>query len=248
MLQLLRTATLIVALACGAALADIGDTYGSFSADAARMAGLAANSGAWQAMGKAQTDRVAGRRAETSRRVDPQALRSLTFLSDPRVSARSVQDFREQLIRAHGARATDIDRALTQDWLRGYRRDVATPYGLDPQNLADAYTAYLLAGWGLAHGEQRLDRRAVAAVRDHARARLARQPQLMRMSDAEKQALAEEASLHTVLILANHTQAVQARDEGLRARARAHYANSFRRLGVDLGALALTRQGLVERR
>ncbi|MFT3721358.1 DUF6683 family protein [Pseudorhodoferax sp.] len=181
-------------------------------------------------------------------RGEPTWRAALQVGSDPAVSSRVKEDFRRQLVQANPNRRAAIERALTQDWLRGYRDEIARPNGLDPRNLADAVTAYTVAAWAIVHRQATIGPRAVASVRDSMRASLAVNPQLARLSPAARQRMAEELILHTVLIMANRTEIHRTGDRALAEAAARHYREAARQgMQVDLATLALTERGFESR-
>lgn len=167
---------------------------------------------------------------------------------DPGVSARVKDSFRRQLIQANPARRAAIEQALRQDWLRGYRDEIARPNGLDARNLADAVTAYTVAAWAIVHGQATIRPQAVASVRDSFRATLARNAQLAGLSAGARQQMAEELIHHTVLIMANRTEIHRGNDRALADAAARHYREAVRTgLQVDLAEVTLTDRGFATR-
>lgn len=184
------------------------------------------------------------RRRETARG-EPSPLQ---IAQDARVSAQVKDDFRRALVSAHPTRQADIDKAMQRDWVRGYADEVARPNGLDPRNLADAVTAYAVAGWAIVHQQAQISPRAVRAVRDQLRERLAHDPALARLPAAERQRMAESLMHHTVLIMAQRTEAHRTRNSALAQASAAHYRSTLREgLHVDMAQLVLTDQGFAPR-
>lgn len=171
----------------------------------------------------------------------------ITYRSDPAISAAVKEAFREQLTDANPQRAGDIDRALQQDWLAGYRSDIARPNGLDADNLADANTAYLIASWALVNNVETLSSHAIAVVRNQMRAAVSNSRDVIGMTDGEKQEAAETLIYNTVLVMANRIEIAKTRDSALHQQAAAHYDAAFKGLGIDLTALELTENGFVRR-
>ena len=192
-----------------------------------------------------QAERVAGRRPAPPAR----AVRaSLAFGSDPAISRRVRQRFRDALMQAHPTERAAIDRALASDWLQGYREEIARPNGLDTRSLPDAFTAYLIASWALVHGQVQLPSAGIRAVRDRLREALASHPDAQTWSPAARQAAGEEAIHHTVLVMANRLQLHRQPDAQRQAAAARHYRTQvLQGTGIDLAQLALTPAGFVRR-
>lgn len=92
-------------------------------------------------------------------------------LHDPERPQASVrEDVRNQLYQLNPGKRTLIDQALSSNWLTGYRNEIARPHNLDPTDLADVTTAYVILGWTIAHeyGED-VPQATVQAVRDQMR-------------------------------------------------------------------------------
>ncbi|MHA6690901.1 DUF6683 family protein [Devosia sp. A449] len=169
----------------------------------------------------------------------------LQFGTDRGISAQVREQFRSELINTHPSQAAAIDAALRQDWLRGYREEIATPNGLDPANLADAYTGYLVASWALVNNVETLSDRAIASVRNSMRMAMAENTAIAMMSDAEKQHVAESLIYNTVLVMANRIHISQMGDMSLQRAAADHYQAAFLALGIDLSKMALSDTGFV---
>jgi hypothetical protein len=189
-----------------------------------------------------------GTRDGRGRQPAPDAAPSLRVPQDARVSAQVKDDFRRALVSAHPTRQADIDKALQRDWVRGYADEIARPNGLDPRNLADAVTAYTVAGWAIVNRQAQISPRAIRAVRDQLRERLARDAALARLPAAERQRMAESLMHHTVLIMAQRTEAQRTQNSALAQASAVHYRAALREgLQVDMAQLKLTDQGFVAR-
>lgn len=179
----------------------------------------------------------AGRRAKA---VD------LRISSSPAISQKVKADFRAQLIRSNPDRRAAIDQALARDWLAGYRSEIARPNKLDPRNLADAVTAYMVAAWAIVHKQEQLSSPGIASVRDHFRNAMAESPQTARLSAAARQEMAETLIYQTVLIMANRTQIARTKDRKLADAASRHYRSAVRTgANIDLHNLRLEGRGFV---
>jgi hypothetical protein len=172
----------------------------------------------------------------------------LEFDSSVAISEKVRDAFRDQLVQSHPDATQAIDRALRQNWLNGYDAEIATPNGLDVDNLADANTAYLIASWALVNNVKTLDPRGILSVRDQMRAAVSNSRQASSMADAEKQEAAEILIYNTILVMANRVQIANSGDMALQRAAADHYGAGFMDLGIDLMALDLTNSGFVSAR
>jgi len=175
------------------------------------------------------------------------ALRTLGFRSDPAVSAKVKARFRSQLVQSNPAQAAIVDAALKADWLKGYGAEIARPNGLDARNLADGYTAYLVASWALVNNVETLSARSIKAARDTMRAAMIADPKISRMTDGQKQEAAEDLIYNTVLVMANRIHISKSGDASLQRSAAENYSDLFQKQGIDLAALTLTEGGFVRR-
>jgi len=175
------------------------------------------------------------------------AVANLTVGTDPAISQRVKNQFRDQLVRANPGKQADIDRALARDWLAGYRDEIARPNGLDAANLADAVTAYLVAAWAIVHKQTQISPRAIASVRDHVRSAMAASPQTARLDARARQDMAEQLIYQTVLIMANRTQIARTRDTVLADAASRQYRAAVKAgAKVDLQGLRLLERGFTQ--
>jgi hypothetical protein len=199
--------------------------------------------------------RSAGRGATQTPSAPPPLVRgaptrgaSLSVGNDPRIAREVRQRFRAQLVSAHPTQQAAIDQALSQDWLQGYRREIARPNGLDADNVADAFTAYYVAAWAIVHGATTVSPAAVAAVRDPMRAAWTVSPAAAAMTAPQRQFAAQEAIYRTVLIMANRTHIHQTGNKALQQQAARHYqAQVLQGAGINLEQLRLTEAGFVAR-
>ncbi|GEM_PF-3203344 len=178
----------------------------------------------------------------------PQPRASLQVPRDRALSQRVKAEFRADLVRINPGKEVAIDQALAQDWLAGYRTDIAVPNGLDPANLADAVTAYVIAGWAIVNRQEQISARGIARVRDNFRAAMAASPQTAGLSAAARQEMAERLIYQTVLIMANRVQIARTRDNQLAEAAARHYRETLRSgTGIDLANLKLEDSGFIAR-
>ena len=120
--------------------------------------------------------------------------------------------------------------------------------GLHTGDLADALASYWVLNWTMANGGESSPE-AIQAVRDQVRWAVANRPALATLTNAEKQAMAEEAMLNFVYEVTGYLQARQARNGAMLGRFAAGAEMRFRReMSVDLRSLMLTSKGLEAKR
>ncbi len=169
---------------------------------------------------------------------------NLTVASDPAISQKVKASFRSQLARAYPDKRGAIDQALAKDWLAGYRTDIAAPNRLDPRNLADAVTAYMVAAWAIVHKQEQIPARGIQNARDHFRATMAASAQTRALSASARQQMAEELIYQTVLIMANRVQIARTKDRALADAASRHYRQAVQRgAHIDLQTVRLDDRG-----
>lgn len=171
---------------------------------------------------------------------------SLRVGNDPAVSRQVRARFVDDVARSQPEARAQLEAALASDWQAGYAREIARPNRLDPRNLADSHTAYLIASWAVVNGVANIPPRGIAAVRDAVRDDLEGRPEIARLTPAQRQGLAELLNYNTVLVMAQRMR-IQRGDRALQAEAARHYAAQFSRQGVDLAALRLTDDGFITR-
>ncbi len=120
--------------------------------------------------------------------------------------------------------------------------------GLRTGDLADALASYWVLNWAMANGGES-SAVAMQGVRQQVRWAVANRPALAKLTDAEKQVMAEEAMLNFVYEVTGYLQARQAGNEAMLGRFAEGAEMRFRHeMAVDLKSLMLTSKGLEARR
>lgn len=116
----------------------------------------------------------------------------LSYRPDPAVRRRNFEVFVDRL-RAHDAGAAEnLDRLLTDNDVIAAARDWLKPYGMRPENVADAMAVYLSTAWAAVRGSDADPAPEVMrGLSDQLAAAIGATPGFTRASDAEKQELAE---------------------------------------------------------
>ena len=115
-------------------------------------------------------------------------------------------------------------------------------YGLQTNDVADAYAVYLTNVWlGTQGRADDLPKAHVVAVRNQAAALLLQSPGFTTLNDAQKQAMAETMLLQATVISIRVNTART--DPVLLARLQGEIARQTKASGLDIGAMALTEAG-----
>ena len=174
---------------------------------------------------------------------------STAYTRDAAVSGQVQTGFLQGLERRlNGAQAEAIARDLRQNDPVTRWAGMVSGDGLRTGDLADALASYWVLNWAMANGGESSPAE-MQAVRDQVRWAVENRPELARLTDAEKQAMAEEAMLNFVYEVTGYLQARQAGNGAMLGRIAAGAELRFRReMAVDLKSLLLTSKGLESRR
>ena len=174
---------------------------------------------------------------------------STTYARDAGLSARVQMAFVQGLARKlNGAQAEAIARNLQENDPVVRWAGMVSSDGLHTGDLADALASYWVLNWAMANGGE-TSPEAMQAVREQVRWAVANRPALAKLTDADKQAMAEEAMLNFVYEVTGYVQARQAGNEAMLGRFAVGAELRFRReMAIDLKSLLLTSKGLEARR
>ena len=174
---------------------------------------------------------------------------STTYVTNPAVSAQVRAMFVLGLAKKlTGAQTDAIVRNLRENDPVVRWAGMVSVDGLHTGDLADALASYWVLNWAMANGRES-SAEAMQAVRDQVRWAVANRPALARLTNAEKQAMAEEAMLNFVYEVTGYLQARQAGNELVLGRIAEGAETRFRReMAVDLKSLVLTSKGLEAKR
>lgn len=115
--------------------------------------------------------------------------------------------------------------------------------GLRPGDLADSMAAYWVLNWVMANQGDN-NRAQTQAVRDQVRGIIATNPELARMTDAQRQEMSEALMLNFLVQHAAYGDAAQRGDRAMMGRLGDAAVRRFRsEMGVDLRRLTLTDSG-----
>lgn len=174
--------------------------------------------------------------------------RALRFQPDPGVSKQvksSVIQSLYELDDAVGRRAERVIRQ--QDVIADFRRDMQ-PYGLKPNNLADAMTAYWATMWMISNQAPVPTAKAVRAARAQLAEALLSNHELVRSGDDVKQTIAESLVYETMLALGIHANATRSGVDTPEYEALAQTAHeNFESRGFAMRDIRLTSVGFQPR-
>lgn len=198
----------------------------------------------------ARGETEAARRSPTTRpAAPPRAVAATSYRASPAVTARVRQQFAAWLqssTAADAAQKRQIQQALlTTDFVGQWSAAVRAD-GLRAGDAADALGAYWLLNWMIANGRTSNTGAEARAVRDQCRTLLAANPQFTRLTDAQRQEMAEIWMLNFLLHAAAYGQAMSGKDAAMLGKlgdaATARFRNE---MGVDLRRLRVTPTGFV---
>ncbi len=119
------------------------------------------------------------------------------------------------------------------------------PFGLQTNNLADAYTVWWVSMWEASHGilESSFDRKSAQAVKAQVEINMLSIQKISSSSELDKQKLAEELFMQSALIAA--MQAGVSTDEGQKRIVADNARKVALATGLDLDKMTLTEDGFV---
>ncbi|WP_191059991.1 DUF6683 family protein [Geminicoccus harenae] len=221
---------------------DLGMGFGRMALGQAVLNSARAASGA----GEKSPDTGSEQRA-TIERAEPDPAHaipegSLTFEAVPGVSDLVIRRFVDELSKDHPQLRAQVEEEFRSGALQDYFSELLDRYGYEADHLADVSAAYYLSLWKIAHGRE-LTPGQIAGVRRQMRALLAEEPDLMRLSDAQKQEISEIFALSASLSLQGYEQLVRSGDEETLANFRRGVQATYAPQGPDLTALSVTDDG-----
>lgn len=177
----------------------------------------------------------------------PAAIRTLSFVPDPAVTARE-----QERIIAHLASQPEggagFTEAIRSGKLLGEFDRLLRRYDHSPNNLGDVLAAHLLMSWEIVNDR---DSRQVPAgqraVRRQLMAPLAALPKYARMSDSEKQAQAERTGYLTMISVSAYQSLKRSGNTAQLESLQRNLREKFLASGIDLRRLELTDGGLILR-
>lgn len=195
---------------------------------------------------EASTGRPIARPGTTTRRpaLTAQAAATTGYRASPAVSARVRQQFTASMrgvVGDQGSRQL-ADALSAGDPVRNWLQLVSGD-GLRGGDAADALASYWILNWVVANDADS-DRSQALAVREQVRSVLVANPAFTRLTEPQRQEMAETLILNFLVQHAAYGEAVRRGDRDLKARLGAAATTRFRNeMGMDLRRLQLTAAG-----
>lgn len=172
-----------------------------------------------------------------------QYVSALTFDHDNSATKRNLHRF-VQLTRIQGvSKAADLERLFSSVDVIGEVGRAMRGYGLDPNNVADAYTAWWVSAWSAANGvKSPSDTATYRAVQRQARAAFTATPDFANTSDADRQQFAETMMVQAALLDTANDGLRGSKPEGMVTLAD-NARKGAKDMGIDLDTMVLTPDG-----
>ncbi|MEJ6403292.1 DUF6683 family protein [Yoonia sp. 2307UL14-13] len=184
-------------------------------------------------------------RSEENRAQADTAAVDLTFSSSAARTQQNLQDFIART--PDPAAKADLQQLVAaQPDIIDLIGNAIRSYGLDPHNVADAYSVWWINSWLVSQmrGDD-VGRATVQAVRDQARAALADIPGFSQTSDSERQAFAEALLLNAAILDGAFEQSKN--DPAALQQLAQAASRGAMNTGIDLSLMTLTQDGFVMR-
>lgn len=174
------------------------------------------------------------------------AVRTLAFARDPAVTAREREAFIALIAQQPGGDA--MAPAIRSGKLMGEFDRLLRRYGYSPQNLGDVLAAYLVICWEIVNEADSNDEPSgQRAVRRQLAGALASVPSIAKLSDAQKQARAEQTAYMTMVAGSAYQDLKRSGQRERIAELQRSVRAEMLKSGVDLRTLDLTSGGLIKR-
>ncbi|MBF2000007.1 MAG: hypothetical protein IGS38_04755 [Synechococcales cyanobacterium M58_A2018_015] len=171
---------------------------------------------------------------------------SLRFQHRAEVTNQVRQEVSHRFAQAGPSLAHQIHAEFERADVVGEFRRLLARYGYDPDNLAHAMAAFLILQWEVVTGETANAAQMHGAANQVADA-LRSSPLLDRMSDTEKQVIADSLAYQAILSVLVHRDLEQRGDFDGMQRLRASIIRGAQELGWDFERVSLTAQGFQTR-
>lgn len=198
---------------------------------------------------------AAGQRSLLGASAPPSASEVRVYLPDTlsadldyQATAGISKTLREQLAlrvtRADPSQGNEVRNALGTDWIWQRFDTLLAGIGYSSRNLADVMASYYVGSWEIVN-QSTVQPRMFRAVRDQLAASLRHSPEILLMSNAEKQRTSEALGI-LITVAGNGSQALLQKGDQIGFLAmQAAVHQSLLEQGIDLKRLTLTRRGFV---
>jgi len=166
----------------------------------------------------------------------------LTYVPDSNESGRIRAAMIESVSRNNAALRPQIEQAFAGNAALKTFDHLMSALGYSSHNIADDFAMLLLVSWEIATDGQATRSQIEGAARQVNRA-FSMSPQLLTLSNAQRQEMAEDIAYQVVLGMAAKREYVRTGDQAQLAHLRELAASIMKRQGFDLRDLQLTDQG-----
>lgn len=179
-----------------------------------------------------------------AQRAAPTASVSTTFRPSPEVRKRNFAGIVSRVRATDPKTAAELERALaSQDVIALAGKGIAK-YGLKTNDVADTLTVYFITAWyGMRGRDDDPSRALVTAVRQQFVSAMGRTPGFAKLTDAQKQEIAEGTLIQTMLV-SGYVQAAKQNPALLGQVKTAIGQGAKATFGFDLASVQLTEKGL----
>ena len=189
----------------------------------------------WLALFACGADAVAGQSGSSS---------PTRFTRDPARLEMNEARVVAELGRQSPQAATELAALFAQDWLAGLEPELRRQ-GLDSQDMADMTAAYWIVAWEAVHGivGQKTDPALARGARDQVARVFHANPNVARLTDTQRQDIADTMLLKAVLAELRMTAAARLGAAAQRRMSDAIHAEASKLLNTDLRKVTLTASG-----
>lgn len=169
---------------------------------------------------------------------------NLDYRPSPGISRTLREQISVNVAASDPVQTTQIRTVFSTDWTWRTFDRLLSQAGYNARNLADVMAAYYVSAWEIVHGAI-AGRTDTQAARERIAGSLKHSPEIMFMSDAEKQRSAETFGILTTVSSAGSRSLIEYNDANGYATLQQQVHQAFLWQGIDLRRLNLSRDGFV---
>jgi hypothetical protein len=168
----------------------------------------------------------------------------LDFRNSAKVRDSIIQSLIDQTRRGDAEAGREIEKLFRQDNFLQTADSILSTYGMKTNNLADAYSVWMVNMYSSAHDDNRPTSVArMKAVRDQVARSFSSLPQFVSAPDSQKQAISDELLLRGLIIGGGLTSL--ANDPAAKSEFIDNVRQTARKSGFDVDAVTLTDEGFI---
>lgn len=172
---------------------------------------------------------------------------NLVFNSSRERTTANMSEFLSRTRERNAGTAAELAQLFSSVDVVGEVGKAMRGYGLDPNNVADAYAVWWVSAWSAANGvESPSDAVTYRAVQRQARAAFSATRNFANTSDADRQQFAEAMMVQAVLLDSANDGLRGSNPEGMKLLAQ-NTRKGAKEMGLDLDTMVLTREGFKPR-